>query len=63
MFPTAEAEIIPQIGVLYRAFDQRLKTLVLGPQDYRLREPLDVLDEPGLLKLAQTRVTAWPWCT
>jgi hypothetical protein len=29
--------------------DQKLKTLVLGPQDYRLREPLDVLDEPGLV--------------
>src|SRR5260370_4316085 len=32
--------------------DQRLKTLVLGPQDYRLREPLDVLGAPGLVKLA-----------
>src|ERR1039458_248902 len=32
--------------------DQRLKTLVLRPQDYRLREPLDVLGEPGLVKLA-----------
>ncbi len=32
--------------------EQKLKTLVLGPQDYRLREPLDVLGEPGLVKLA-----------
>jgi len=32
--------------------EQRLKTLVLGPHDYRLREPLDVLGEPGLVKLA-----------
>ena len=32
--------------------EQRLKTLVLGPQDYRLREPLDVLGEPGLVKRA-----------
>jgi hypothetical protein len=29
--------------------EHRLRTLVLGPQDYRLREPLDVLGEPGLL--------------
>jgi quercetin dioxygenase-like cupin family protein len=28
-----------------------LKTLVLGPRDFRLRE-LDVLGEPGLVKLA-----------
>jgi len=32
--------------------EQRLKTLALCPQDYRLREPLDVLGEPGLVKLA-----------
>jgi mannose-6-phosphate isomerase-like protein (cupin superfamily) len=32
--------------------DQKLKTLVLGPQDHRLREPLDVLGEQGLVKLA-----------
>ena len=32
--------------------EQRLKTLVLGPQDYRLGEPLDVLGEPCLVKLA-----------
>jgi quercetin dioxygenase-like cupin family protein len=32
--------------------DKKLKTLVLGPQDFRLREPLDVLGEPGLVKLA-----------
>jgi hypothetical protein len=32
--------------------EQRLKTLALCPQDYRLREPLDVLGEAGLLKLA-----------
>jgi quercetin dioxygenase-like cupin family protein len=31
---------------------RRLKTLVLGPQDHRLREPLDVLGEPGLVKLS-----------
>ncbi|HUX43579.1 MAG TPA: cupin domain-containing protein [Terracidiphilus sp.] len=30
----------------------RRKALVLGPQDYRSREPLDVLGEPGLVKLA-----------
>lgn len=30
---------------------ERLKTLVLGPRDFRLRE-LDVLGEPGLVKLA-----------
>lgn len=29
-----------------------LKALVLDAQDYRLREPLDVLGEPGLVKLA-----------
>jgi quercetin dioxygenase-like cupin family protein len=32
--------------------ERRLKALVLGPQDYRLREPLNVLGEPGLVKLA-----------
>jgi quercetin dioxygenase-like cupin family protein len=32
--------------------EQTLKTLVLGPQDYRLKEPLDVLGEPCLVKLA-----------
>ena len=32
--------------------EHRLKTLVLGPQDHRLREPLDVLGEPGLVKLS-----------
>jgi len=30
----------------------KLKTLVLGPHDHRLREPLDVLGEPGLVKLS-----------
>ena len=29
--------------------EQRPKALVLGPQDHRLREPLDVLGEPGLV--------------
>jgi hypothetical protein len=32
--------------------EQSLKALVLGPQDHRLREPLDVLGELGLVKLA-----------
>ena len=32
--------------------EARLKGLVLGPQDHRLREPLDVLGEPCLVKLA-----------
>ena len=32
--------------------EERLKALVLGPQDYRLSGPLDVLGEPGLVKLA-----------
>jgi hypothetical protein len=32
--------------------EQRLKTLVLGPQDSRLSEPLDVLGELCLVKLA-----------
>lgn len=32
--------------------EQRLQTLVLGPQDYRLQGPLDVLGEPGMVKLA-----------
>jgi quercetin dioxygenase-like cupin family protein len=32
--------------------EQRLKTLVLGPQDRRSAEPLDVLGEPCLVKLA-----------
>jgi quercetin dioxygenase-like cupin family protein len=31
---------------------RRLTTLVLGPADYRLGSPLDVLGEPGLVKLA-----------
>jgi quercetin dioxygenase-like cupin family protein len=31
--------------------EQKLKTLVLGPQDHRMREPLDVLGEPCLVKL------------
>src|SRR2546427_104322 len=31
--------------------EQRLMPLVLGPQDHRLPEPLDVLGEPGLVKL------------
>ncbi len=34
------------------ATEQKLKTLVLGPQDYRLNTALDVLGEPGLVKLA-----------
>jgi len=32
--------------------EQKLKILVLGPQDHRMHEPLDVLGEPGLVKLA-----------
>ena len=32
--------------------ETKLKTLVLGPQDYRLGEPLEVLGEAGLVKLA-----------
>src|SRR5713226_7737723 len=32
--------------------EQQPKALVLGPQDHRLHEPLDVLGEPGLVKLA-----------
>lgn len=32
--------------------EERLKTLVLDPQDHRSREPLDVLGEPCLVKLA-----------
>jgi quercetin dioxygenase-like cupin family protein len=32
--------------------EEKRKTLVLGPQDHRMREPLDVLGEPGLVKLA-----------
>ncbi|MGE0100723.1 MAG: cupin domain-containing protein [Blastocatellales bacterium] len=32
--------------------EQRVETLVLGPQDNRLTEPMDVLGEPGLVKLA-----------
>jgi quercetin dioxygenase-like cupin family protein len=32
--------------------EQGLKTLVLGPQDHRSSEPLDVLGEPCLVKLA-----------
>jgi quercetin dioxygenase-like cupin family protein len=31
---------------------QGMKPLKLGPQEHRLREPLDVLGEPGLVKLA-----------
>ena len=34
------------------ATEQKLKTLVLGPQDYRLSTALDVLGEPCLVKLA-----------
>jgi hypothetical protein len=42
---------------------KRLKTLVLGPQDYRLREPLNVLGEPGLVKLAGADTAAcWREC-
>ena len=32
--------------------EKKVKTFILGPQDYRLRQPLDVLGEPGLVKLA-----------
>lgn len=32
--------------------EQKLKLLLLGPQDYRMREPLNVLGEPGLVKLS-----------
>ena len=32
--------------------EQRMKTLVLGAQDYRFSERLDVLGEPCLVKLA-----------
>jgi quercetin dioxygenase-like cupin family protein len=32
--------------------EQRLKALVLNPQDHRSHEPLDVLGEPGLVKLS-----------
>ena len=32
--------------------EERLKTLVLGPQEYRSQAPIDVLGEPGLIKLA-----------
>jgi quercetin dioxygenase-like cupin family protein len=32
--------------------EQQLKTLVLGPQEYRLGHALDVLGEPCLVKLA-----------
>jgi quercetin dioxygenase-like cupin family protein len=32
--------------------EERLKTLVLGPHDHRSHEPLDVLGEPCLVKLA-----------
>lgn len=32
--------------------EQREKMLVLGPQDHRQSEPMDVLGEPGLVKLA-----------
>jgi quercetin dioxygenase-like cupin family protein len=34
------------------ATELKLKTLVLGPQDYRLRGPIDVVGEPGMVKLA-----------
>jgi Uncharacterized conserved protein, contains double-stranded beta-helix domain len=34
------------------ATEQKLRTLVLGPQDYRLGTALNVLGEPGLVKLA-----------
>ncbi len=32
--------------------EERLKTLVLGPQEYRSHAPIDVLGEPGLIKLS-----------
>jgi quercetin dioxygenase-like cupin family protein len=32
--------------------EQRMKALMLGPQDYRLGQPLDVLGQPCLVKLA-----------
>lgn len=32
--------------------DAKLKTLVVGPQEYRLHAPIDVLGQPGLIKLA-----------
>lgn len=32
--------------------EQKLRTMVLGPQDYRRSEPLDVLGEPCLVKLS-----------
>ena len=35
-----------------RATEQKLKTLLLGPEDYRLGAPLEILGEPGLIKLA-----------
>lgn len=34
------------------ATEQKLKALVLGPQDYRSSTALNVLGEPGLTKLA-----------
>ena len=34
--------------------EQQLKTLVLGPEEYRLRAPIDVLGERCLVKLAGT---------
>ena len=32
--------------------EERLKTLVLGPQDHRSSAALDILGQPGLVKLA-----------
>lgn len=32
--------------------EQKLETLILGPQDYRLNTTLEVLGQPGLVKLA-----------
>jgi len=32
--------------------EQKLKTLVLGPRDHRSSIPLDVLGEPGMVKLS-----------
>jgi quercetin dioxygenase-like cupin family protein len=32
--------------------EPQVKALVQGPQDHRLSEPLDVLGEPGMVKLA-----------
>jgi len=32
--------------------EQKLKTLVLGPQDHRSTEMLDILGQPAMVKLA-----------